>query len=574
MTGSLTPERDGSVMATGLARVFKFASMTALATLFSSMLTTQVYVSTVSPDIPWDHAAYPIGTIQVTRQVNGRMKASCGLNRDWVLSTLGVGSWRKVYFSTTGNDTTGNGTEANPYRTFLKAVQDANASGQDTNIISSSGLYNRGSLPAGLVLAVNIACGAQGGRVEIGTFDTSGIIFAASTTVPGAYCANFSSAVARAFDRSRKNEHDDFVEMTLLSNYAEVGFTANSWNYFSGSASGTTSNGSANVTFASNVKTLGWSNGMGITGTGIQANTTISSISADGLTVTLSANAAAGGTATLTASGLYMRRFDGSQPLIGASTASSNTLALRSVGGMQFQQSTQKSVYFYGLDDRSGWDFYGGTLGALRVSYSAAVLGTRVIVGADNCTGKYAGNATNQVNGLSTSRVNGLSIFTNCTADANTSDGINYHDEGDVAFSANGYYHFDMNCSANDNGRPGAQSCNLVTSHDRCVGVSLCPQGGYNHGVNIHIVGDAKLFVCGAQTRNSKGDKIFGGSIDPCEARADNNSILRLDLCDLSPANDNNFVLFTNGGDIKWSRMVIRGRVFAQSGSITPVEAA
>lgn len=86
----------------------------------------------------------------------------------------------------------------------------------------------------------------------------------------------------------------DRVELRMMTN---LGASAS---FSDATKTATTTTGSAALTaLSANVITAGWKVGMSISGTGIPGSTTILAISADGLTVLMSANATA--TATLVA---------------------------------------------------------------------------------------------------------------------------------------------------------------------------------------------------------------------------------------------------------------------------------
>lgn len=463
-------------------------------------------IATPPVDFPWDNAAYPLGTVTVQRQSDGTYIGSCGLNKEWVRSQLGWDSWAKLYVSLTGNDTTGDGTQALPFRTLQKCIQVANASGVPTVVYASAGYWNRSSLPLGTVPTVHMVFIATGGRVVIGTFDTSGVTFAVDGTYANTYSASFSSTPARVFDRRRKDRFGNFVELTEVGSAAACNVRPNSWFW--------------------------------------------------------------------TASTLYINMIDGAAPTIGTNEANSNLLALRALSGMAFTGITsQKHLYFCGDDGRSGWDFVGGSAsGAFRVSCNAATPGVRVIVGTDNCSGKYDGDpGTSPVNSMSTNCVNGLTIFTNCEGASSSGDAINFHDEGDIAYAANGCYHITVNCTGVDAGRGSTtRSANGITTHDRCIGIDIAGRYGSSRGVSAHNIDNSQFWSVGTVSSHSEGDIVFGGNIQPTEFRCDNSAKLWLDLCSTEPYGEG-LGIYVNGGTVKTRRMpVIRGGVFVQSGSIGP----
>ncbi|WP_375450529.1 DUF1565 domain-containing protein [uncultured Devosia sp.] len=443
---------------------------------------------------PWDQTNYPLGTVTITRTPGGQWIGNCAITKASLFPDLAT--WAKIYVSITGNDTTGTGTALAPFRTIRKAIQTANTSAVRNVISVSAGFYSRASLPQTTTLDVPMVFVATGGRVVVGTFDTSGVTFAVDGTQTNTYSASFSSTPARVFDTSRKTRFGSYVEMTQVSSAARCNITPNSW--FWGSSI------------------------------------------------------------------LYVNRYDGTAPTIGSTEATSNTLALRSLLGMHFQQTTQRTVFFCGEDAQSGFDLYGGSQGALRVSFSTSTSGTRVIVGAENCSMRYAGSPSSLANNASIESVNGITFFNQCDASSSISDGFNFHN---VNSAVNGMYTLTQNSSAADCGRAGSLSNNGHTGHENVIGIDLAGKYTGNHGGTVHWIDTSKIWAAGTLATESLGDIIRGGAFPPVEFRVSGTALMHLDLCEPKPFTQADRALLASGGEIRLRRMPVLTGAQAISGT-------
>lgn len=135
----------------------------------------------------------------------------------------------------TGNDTTGDGSSGNKWKTIHKAVTQANAAGTPTKIIVTAGEYVRTENPSNgntVLPTVDIAFIATGGRVVTGTFETF-----TNPTADGTQTNTYSATLAnvsRIMDRKVLDRFGNYTELTFVSTPAICNRTPNSWAYSGG----------------------------------------------------------------------------------------------------------------------------------------------------------------------------------------------------------------------------------------------------------------------------------------------------------------------------------------------------
>ena len=137
----------------------------------------------------------------------------------------------RVYFvSPAGNDSTGTGAEAAPWRSIHKAVTQANSTGQSAKIIIDAGNYPRFANPSngGVVSpTVDIAFLARGGWVTTGTFDEFSPL-AADATYPECHSLTLSN-VDRVFDLIECDRDGFHVQLRHVSTPALCARIPGSW---------------------------------------------------------------------------------------------------------------------------------------------------------------------------------------------------------------------------------------------------------------------------------------------------------------------------------------------------------
>lgn len=194
----------------------------------------------------------------------------------------------------------------------------------------------------------------------------------------------------------------------------------------------------------------------------------------------------------------YVRRSDG------AAVTDSNTMSLRNSYGYAIGATT---VYFQGFDFEGGLD--------------ANTAGTRNLI-CEDCTFRY-GQQYSAGRGLSLDNITGVAGFVNCEADANGSDGFNFHNTSGQSFVLT------IDCSAWDNGRGSSISNNGNTGHERVVGVDIGGDYRYNRGGSVRWIDQSSLWCIGTFSGYDYGDIAMGGSMSPTEFRVDSYAQMFLD---------------------------------------------
>ncbi len=103
-------------------------------------------------------------------------------------------------------------------------------------------------------------------------------------------------------------------------------------------------------------------------------------------------------------------------------------------------------------------------------------------------------------------RLAGLAAFFGCDASFGAKDGWSFHEDGTP-----GLHVLLSGCTGHDNGAPGAQSCNAVTTHD---GVRAVIAGGRfglsRNGTEMHFIQDTRTWIAGAraQARDVDGSSV------------------------------------------------------------------
>lgn len=209
-----------------------------------------------------------------------------------------------------------------------------------------------------------------------------------------------------------------------------------------------------------------------------------------------------------------------------AAVTSANTRVYRSASfaGVAIR-NTQINFYMGGRENNSGFDLEGGTEGAISVVMQSAPSSTKSLV-IENCTFKYGGGyTTTSGKSVNIETWNGLVYFSNCRADAGWTDGFNFHNTN----GASSTNVLTVNCTAYDNGRGVAQTCNGWTTHDNIVGVDISGYYVNNRGGTCRSIENSKSWLAGTAVVDDLGDLAVGGTIPPTAFRVDNNAVYWLD---------------------------------------------
>ena len=431
------------------------------------------------------------------------------------------------YVATTGSDANDGLSVGAPFATLHRAVTVAKAAGYTKiSIIASAGSYPRSSNPTNggnVVIDIDTAWFASGGRVITGTWDN----FTAPTVDP-TYTNTYSYAVAtapRVFDLKTLDADGNYAELTNVATAAICNITPNSWTLTAAIARtvGITSASTA-VTSATSLLEAGWLPKMTVTGTGIQANTTIISIAGDGLSAVFSnTSTATNASATVTTSAqIYIRRGDM------AAVTRDNTRVYRSSTANMRMFGAAVNMYIGGVSGADGFDFEGSDSSGALTIIPNAVPASQKIVAVENCTMKYAGGVgITAARGVAVTGFHGLVILSNCTASRNITDGFNGHNDG-AGTSAAQVTMVTVNCVGLNNG--GTQvSCQNFTLHEDVVGADFASYLRDSNGGNIRNIGPSKMWAAGTTLQNDKGDLQAGGAVAPTAALVNDTSQLYLD---------------------------------------------
>jgi len=134
-----------------------------------------------------------------------------------------------IWYGPTGNDTTGNGTLGNPYKTPSKAVQVANANGTPATIYTLAGEYDRSTYGALNVTlpTVPICFLASGGVVQTGAYDKS-YTWTADATYSWLYSTG-RSAVYAVYNIAKRDRFGNYVQLTKCASLAACSRIPGSW---------------------------------------------------------------------------------------------------------------------------------------------------------------------------------------------------------------------------------------------------------------------------------------------------------------------------------------------------------
>lgn len=139
------------------------------------------------------------------------------------------------YVATTGNDSTGNGSQATPYRTINKAMQVGNAAAAPYKVFVAAGTYNRTqSFTSNVGTKPNQDCAfvATGGRVVVGSWDD---FTAPSADDTYANCYSYAvTLVDRVLDLLRLDRFGRYAELRNVPSAARCNVTPDSWAFVGG----------------------------------------------------------------------------------------------------------------------------------------------------------------------------------------------------------------------------------------------------------------------------------------------------------------------------------------------------
>jgi hypothetical protein len=243
---------------------------------------------------------------------------------------------------------------------------------------------------------------------------------------------------------------------------------------------------------------------------------------------------------------VYVHRSDG------AAVTNANTRVILWINSALFD-ATSSDVYF------DGFEFQGGRYGALDLTDGPTTRTFTRNVGIENCTMHYAGYPAARAPGLAVDRFSGVVCLRNSTATKNSSDGFNYHANGNVTVSI-----LEVKCSGSDNGRYGETSANASSGHENANAIIVEPTHASALGASVHFIQTSHAY-------------ILGGSIECTDANApsacvkqDNTASIIIDQCEITGSGAGGKTLYNNGTGALYKRNVTTV-IGVESGTVTGI---
>jgi len=217
---------------------------------------------------------------------------------------------------------------------------------------------------------------------------------------------------------------------------------------------------------------------------------------------------------------IYINRGDG------IAVTRDNTRVFRG-NVVNFKAETPVNLYFGGQTTSDGFDFEGGSSSScLNIAFTSKPANNKVCV-ATGCTFKYAGGVINaSATGVAINSLHGLGAFFNCRFDANSTDGLNTHNN----ITPTAVCHtIAVNCSGFDNGRNSGVSCNSFTLHEDCTGADFAGIYRGSAGGSVRNINASKCFLAGTIIATDLGDLHQTGSQYPSAITIDDTSVCYAD---------------------------------------------
>jgi hypothetical protein len=218
---------------------------------------------------------------------------------------------------------------------------------------------------------------------------------------------------------------------------------------------------------------------------------------------------------SLVAGSLYINRRDQ------AAVTNTTTRVFRPATSC-FTISNPVNIYLGGTAGNDGWDCEGGSNVGVFAAFTATPGSTRHALIVKNSTFKYGGGVTDTGSrGVSVEGWQGLAWFSNCRADANQTDGFNFHN----IYAATNRNSLTLNCTGYDNGRNPNTSNQGLTTHEDYVHVDIAGHYSGNHGGTVRCINTSKTWLLGTWVENDLGDIVYGGVVPPTAFRVDDTAV-------------------------------------------------
>lgn len=377
----------------------------------------------------------------------------------------------------TGNDTTGTGASATPWKSIWKAIEAANTSAQPAKIYivaSTTSDYNRNfgfafasDGGSALVPTVDIAFIIRGGCARVGTYLGNGIqgttayTFAFDATLTNCQANTTgtlnSPALDKISDRINLSAHGRDTELLQVSTTAIANVTPNSWAY-------------------------------------------------DG------------------AGKVFINRADR------RAVTPATTRLFPTVHALRMTQP--KNIAILPETDGDSLILEGGSTGTFNAVFSTPS-GTDKVGYFKAVTFRTPGGIVNtgDQRAVSIDSWNGLVAFENCSFEDGRTDGLNARN----AFAATAVRVLSLNCTGRGNGRYGNTSCNGHTGHDGVLMVDVAGWYDRNNGGTMAYVNTVKAWLVGSYVTEDYGDVHLngGGTFGPTGLYARDTAEIWADQCEL-----------------------------------------
>lgn len=426
----------------------------------------------------WDSARYPV-TAYISASGQDRPVGAVP-SMDPVLAThfaTALAATPIYVDKSTGNDTTGNGSIGNKYATYTKAQQVANAGGVPAHIIMIGGPTRE----------YQLAEGFNGSAIQ----PTVPTIITASNGIVRS-STRYSATFGGSKDATYTNTYVAAIATTMIARLVMLRKLKE------GSDEGE-----------------------------------------DAIRVADAATCnATPGSYSVVGTNLYYNPWDGIAP-----TSANTSVFQAGTGNARMAGASPVSVWLRTETDRDGWLLEGGSTGAFRAVYSA-LPAQQIILAMDNVRMRYAGtrHASNVNQGVQSRQVevdglHGLLIARNCHVGSSGDDGWNIH----RTLGGASTYVLLVNCTGERSGIPDPsasapiQSCNVVTPHEDVTMIVVGGSFERSYGRTFYAVGSSKTWIVGPVFGKSFGDRMAGGSFDPCELGLGNTAEVWIDRVELRP---------------------------------------
>lgn len=414
---------------------------------FQPLVGPRVIYGTIPNALGWSQSLCPV-VPSMKVGADGSLRGSIGLDARGVFGRFSqalVQSQYEFWVSGSGDDTTGDGSKGNPFRSIVKAIGTINGGSNNNSgnriILDCTGTDGEWAWHSEFSQVRGTSTGLQkvaafiayGGRPMVGPW----LRLASNVPVTDTTWTNTQSLTytktteppIRVLDKQQVNANGTWTDLDRVATPALCNTTDNSWCYEPGEQK------------------------------------------------------------------LYINRV-GLQAV-----RDDNTVVLLHQRGLQFG-APAPHVYFEGID------FIGGR-GAGGTILTRSPDGVQRAVVANNCRFMYpggvpygSGTSNEDANCVTVAQLNGLVAFFDCEVVGGMKDGVNIHASGGT-FNT---YLLTVNCRGFDMGRGAGNSMNCWTIHENVVGIDIAGEYSGAKGGTIRNVNQSLMYALGTRVSDDWGD--------------------------------------------------------------------